>query len=171
MKKKEIFPFHIFSGKFPKLIFLFFLSPLFVFVFLQNTQHRDTKALDVQSRRENRGVLADGENYFVFLFLSFSFFFLVFSFPFLFLSFLLLLVYSDYSERPLRSPVCRRHCVSSGRELRACARCRRPPPGITWIGAQIGWPKLLTKVFKVSREDGGRREDNNIAPLIGTPNL
>ena len=63
MKKKEIFPFHIFSGKFPKLIFLFFLSPLFVFVFLQNTQHRDTKALDVQSRRENRGVLADGENY------------------------------------------------------------------------------------------------------------
>jgi hypothetical protein len=53
---------------------------------------------------------------FVFLLLSFSFFFLVFSFPFLFLSFPLLLVYSDYSERPLRSPVCRRHCVSSGRE-------------------------------------------------------
>ena len=53
---------------------------------------------------------------FGFLLLSFSFFFLVFSFPFLFLSFPLLLVYSDYSERPLRSPVCRRHCVSSGRE-------------------------------------------------------
>ena len=97
---------------------------------------------------------------FVFLLLSFSFFFLVFSFPFLFLSFPFLFVYSDYSERPLRSPVCRRHCVSSGREYLKGWRPVPPAPCrdrqgwcTDWL-ARSGWQKIAE-----GREKGGRREE------------